>query len=119
MDERTPFRPQWRMITGAQVQAARALLRWTARDLARRAVVSVSTVNLIEGAEGLPSTTRAQLEAVQATLEAAGIEFIDTAGVQLRPKKRKWRAPKEGVRLTWVLIVDPPQRNAWFPNPRF
>jgi hypothetical protein len=31
----------------------------TARDLARRAVVNVSTVNLIEGADGLPSTTRA------------------------------------------------------------
>ena len=62
------------MISGAQVRVARALLRWTARDLARRAVVSVSTVNLIEGADGLPSTTRGQLEAVQATFEAEGIE---------------------------------------------
>jgi transcriptional regulator with XRE-family HTH domain len=81
------------VVTGAQIQAARALLRWTARDLARRAVVSVSTVNLIEGADGLPSTTRAQFEAVQATLAAAGIEFQngDAPGVRLHLKgpKRK------------------------------
>jgi hypothetical protein len=43
----------------------------TARDFARRAVVSVSTVNLIEGADGLPSTTRAQLEVVQAPCRPA------------------------------------------------
>jgi transcriptional regulator with XRE-family HTH domain len=77
------------MITGAQVQAARALLRWTARDLASRAVVSVSTINLIENADGVPSKTRAQLDAVQSTLEVAGIEFIDTVGVQLRPHKKR------------------------------
>ena len=87
------------MISGAQVRAARALLRWTARDFARRAVVSVSTVNLIEGADGLPSTTRGQLEAVQATLEAEGIEFLggDAPGVRLRAKKRNPKSKWSGL----------------------
>ena len=39
------------MITGAQVRAARALLGWSVRDLAQRAVVSIATVNLIESAK--------------------------------------------------------------------
>jgi transcriptional regulator with XRE-family HTH domain len=79
------------MVSGAQIRAARALLGWTARDLARQAVVSISTVNLIEGAHGLPS--REQVAAVQAALQAQGIEFVDgdTSGVLLRskPLKRK------------------------------
>ena len=79
------------MITGAQVRGARAMLGWSVRDLARRAIVSIATVHLIEEATGLPSTIREQLDAVQATLQSAGIEFLggDAPGVRLRPKKRK------------------------------
>jgi hypothetical protein len=39
---RPPDRRQCPMISGVQVRAARALLGWTARDLSRRSVVSVS-----------------------------------------------------------------------------
>lgn len=79
------------LISGTQIRAARDLLGWTARDLAQRAVVSVSTVNLIEGARGLPSTTREQMGAVRAALEEAGIEFLegDAPGVRLHPKRSK------------------------------
>ena len=37
------------------------MLGWTVRDLAHRAVVSISTVNLIEDASGLPSTSLSNL----------------------------------------------------------
>lgn len=79
------------MISGAQVQAARALLGWTTRDLAKRAVVSISTVNMMEGADGLPSTSREHVAAVEATLEAMGIEFLngDAPGVRLHLKRRR------------------------------
>ena len=79
------------MISGAQIRAARDLLGWTVRDLAGRAVVSVSTVNLIENAKGLPSTTLAQRAAVRVALEEAGIEFLngDAPGVRLHPKASK------------------------------
>ena len=46
-------------------------------DLAMRAFVSIAAVNLIEAADVLPSKSSRQLAAVRATLEAAGIEFID------------------------------------------
>ena len=51
-------------------------------------------MNLIENAEGVPSVTSKQVEAVQAALEQAGIEFLngDTPGVRLHAKgasKRK------------------------------
>lgn len=79
------------MISGAQIRAARALLGWAARDLARRSVLSVSTANLIEDASGLPSTSQGNVAAIQATLEAAGIEFLngDAPGVRLHPKPAK------------------------------
>jgi transcriptional regulator with XRE-family HTH domain len=79
------------MISGAQIRAARGLLGWTTRELAGRAIVSVSTVQLIENAGGRPNASREALAAVQNTLEAAGIEFLDgdTPGVRLHPKKQK------------------------------
>jgi hypothetical protein len=79
------------MISGAQVRAARALVGWTVHELARRSVVSIGTVHLIEGSDGLPSTSREHLAAIQDSLEAVGIEFLDgdAPGVRLRPKKRR------------------------------
>jgi len=81
------------MISGAQVRAARAMLGWTTRDLARRAIVSIATVQLIENAGGTSSASREALAAVQATLQAEGIEFLegDAPGVRLQAKKRKTR----------------------------
>ena len=75
------------MITGAQVRAARSLLGWTAPELAHRAVVSVGIVNLIEGTRGPVRGSLGHLAAIQATLEAAGIEFINTGGVRLQEKR--------------------------------
>ena len=76
-------------ITPAEVRSARALLGWTQRDLARRAVISVSVVSAYETrkARPAPSTVRN----LQRTLEAAGVEFIaengEGAGVRLRKAK--------------------------------
>ncbi|UWU12026.1 transcriptional regulator [Sinorhizobium medicae] len=66
-------------ITGAQVRAARALIRWSAKDLVSRAEVE----------DGVPSITAANLRAVRLALEAAGIEFIleNGGGVGVRFKK--------------------------------
>jgi hypothetical protein len=65
------------MISRTQVRAARAILGWSVRDLAMRAFVGIAAVNLIEGADVLPSENGGQLAAVRATLEAAGIEFLE------------------------------------------
>jgi transcriptional regulator with XRE-family HTH domain len=64
-------------ISGAQVRAARGLLGWTVRDLARRAIVSIANVHRIEDSQRLPSDMTAKLVALQESLEAVGIEFTD------------------------------------------
>jgi ribosome-binding protein aMBF1 (putative translation factor) len=78
------------MISGPQIRAARGFLGWTARELARKAVVGINTVQKIESGEVAASL--AELVAIQATLAAEGIEFTDedgVPGVRLHKKKRQ------------------------------
>jgi transcriptional regulator with XRE-family HTH domain len=65
------------MISRTQVRQARAILGWSVRDLAMRAFVSIAAVNPIEAVGPPPSENSRQLAAVRATLEAAGIEFLE------------------------------------------
>lgn len=44
------------MITGAQVRAAKSLLRWSGSDLAAQAGVSLSSIRRIEAFEGAPDS---------------------------------------------------------------
>ena len=78
------------MISSAQLRAARGLLGWTPRELAKKATVTVATVYALEDARRLPTNDDA-LAAVQTTLESQGIEFLneDAPGVRLHWKKRK------------------------------
>lgn len=75
-------------ITGAQIRAARALVRWSAKELALAASVGVATVSRAEVENGRPTITTANLKAIQVALESAGIEFIPVngggAGVRFR-----------------------------------
>ena len=64
------------MITSCQIRAARALINWSARELAEKAGVGVATVRRMELAESIPSSNAITLNLVQKTLESAGIEFI-------------------------------------------
>jgi len=65
------------MITGAQVRAAKALIKWSGSDLATNANVSISSIRRIEAGDGVPDSTSVKvLSAIQKALEKAGIEFI-------------------------------------------
>ncbi len=66
------------MITSDQIRAARALLKWSAEDLANEAKVGIATVRRFELNKGVPSGQVRILGALKATLEAGGIEFIGT-----------------------------------------
>jgi len=80
------------MITGAQIRAARALLRWSAERLAKEAKLGVATVRRADLADDVtPTMTAANLEAVQRALEAAGIQFIpeNGGGGGVRYQKRR------------------------------
>lgn len=73
------------MITGAQIRAARALLGWSQRDLADKALLSETAILRME-------TNRADSRAstllkVRQSLESGCVEFInrnDAVGVLLR-----------------------------------
>ncbi len=65
------------MLTGSQIRMARAALNWSVRDLAARSQVSASTINRAEASNAMPPTTRANLQLLRATFEAAGVEFLD------------------------------------------
>jgi hypothetical protein len=88
-------------LTSAQIRVARALIRWSAEDLARHSAVSVTT---IRRAELMPSTTaltRANDQAIRRALEQAGVEFIDDE------KGRTGRAP---ANRSSVELISPPRR---------
>jgi nucleoside-triphosphatase THEP1 len=64
----------------SQIRAARALIRWSARDLAGKAAVGLATIRRAEIAENETSMTTANDLAVRRALEAAGVIFIDEIG---------------------------------------
>ena len=78
------------MITSDQIRAARALLRWSGKDLSERTGLGFSTLMRLETLEGVPGAQAKTLETIQKTLEEAGIEFIGSpengAGVRWRSK---------------------------------
>jgi hypothetical protein len=75
-------------LTSAQIRAARALLRWRARDLARESSVGVATIRRAELTEKTTLLIPATDQAIRRALERAGIEFIEEngggAGVRFR-----------------------------------
>lgn len=67
-------------LTSAQIRAARALLRWSARELANESSVGVATIRRAETMESETSLTPANNLALRRSLESAGVEFIDENG---------------------------------------
>ena len=80
-------------LASAQIRAARALLRWSAADLARQSRLGVNTIRRAEVADQGTSLTAANELAIRSALEAAGVEFIDEngggPGVRLRKRQQK------------------------------
>jgi transcriptional regulator with XRE-family HTH domain len=75
------------LTTGNQLKAARALLEMEQGALAEAAGVNINTVRNLEASKGEPIRGHNQtVVAVQAALEAAGIEFLNHGqpGVRLR-----------------------------------
>jgi hypothetical protein len=79
-------------ISSAQMRAARALLRWSALDLATASKVGVATIRRVEVVDGEIPATLPNEAALRRALESAGIEFIDNdgggEGVRFRKSQR-------------------------------
>jgi transcriptional regulator with XRE-family HTH domain len=69
-------------MTGNQLQAARALIGWSQKQLAEAAGLSVPTIKRAEGAASITASAAA-VEAIRAALEGAGVEFLGDTGVRL------------------------------------
>jgi transcriptional regulator with XRE-family HTH domain len=83
------------LITSGQIRAARSLIRWTGKELAKASGVAFSTLMRLETGEGVPAAQAKTLDAIQKAFEKAGIEFIgshdDSPGIRIRTP----RAPVE------------------------
>ena len=83
-------------LTSAQIRAARALIRWSAEDLAKQCALGITTIRRAELRDSATKLTAANDLAVRRALEAAGVEFIDeseSGGAGVRLRKRSDRAP--------------------------
>ena len=76
------------MITSGQIRAARALVKWTGKELAEASGVAFSTLMRLETGEGIPSAQAKTLDAIEKAFERVGIQFIGSpesgAGVKWR-----------------------------------
>lgn len=79
-------------ITGAQIRAARAFLRWTLADLAKASGVATSTIQLLEKDDGEPhiaagglATTLEHRQAARASAVAKVQIALETAGITFLP----------------------------------
>jgi hypothetical protein len=80
-------------LSSAQIRAARALLKWSAQDLARESALGINTIRRAEVADEGISLTVANHLAIRRALEAAGVVFIDEngggLGVRLRERQSR------------------------------
>ncbi|MGI4976804.1 MAG: hypothetical protein ACRYG6_07660 [Janthinobacterium lividum] len=78
-------------LAGAQIRAGRALVRWSADELAKQAKLGRITVSRAEAMDGKTALTEANSDAIRRALEAAGVEFIEEngggPGVRLRDRQ--------------------------------
>jgi hypothetical protein len=68
------------LLSSAQIRAARALIRWSAEDLAKHSTLSVATIRRAELMADVTAMTVSNNLAVRRALESAGVEFIDENG---------------------------------------
>ncbi len=80
-------------LTSFQIRAARAILGWSAEDLARKSSVSLRTIRRAELTDFHTKMTAPNDLSLRRALEAAGVEFIDEngggPGVRLRKRQQK------------------------------
>jgi transcriptional regulator with XRE-family HTH domain len=77
------------LITSDQIRAARSLLRWTGKELAKKSGVGFSTLMRLETEVGVPNAQAKTLEALRRALEEAGIEFTGSPDSQAGVRWRK------------------------------
>lgn len=65
------------VLTGLQIRAARALLRWSHQRLAQESNIGIATIQRAESEDGVPAVQARTLNRIQNALEQAGVVFLD------------------------------------------
>jgi len=72
-------------MTGEQIRAARALLKWSARQLAEASGIGWATVQRLESKDGPLAGYDQTHEAICRALEAEGVQFLEDGQVAAGP----------------------------------
>ncbi len=91
-------------LTPKHVRAARALLAWSQKDLAKAADVATSTVADFERGQRTPVANNAL--AIRGALEGAGIRFLPTGAVIGPALPRIMQSGRPGAPIRWVDAQD-------------
>ena len=85
------------MISAEQIKASRALLGWSAAELAKRSNVGATTLRRYEMVGGVPSANLSVLLKLKSTLENAGIQFTgDPLSIPALPLTSRGRGYRYG-----------------------
>ena len=63
------------MVSSIQIKAARAMLGWSAIELANRSGIGSASIKRYEVQDGVPVANTKNLKSIRNALEEAGIEF--------------------------------------------
>jgi len=63
------------MVSSSQIKAARAMLGWSAIELANRSGIGSASIKRYEVQDGVPVANTKNLMSIRNALEEAGIEF--------------------------------------------
>ncbi len=77
------------MITSDQIRAARALLRWSGKDLAEKSGIGFSTLMKMESDPGVPNSNFKTFDALKKAFEDAGVEFTGSPDSQAGVRWKK------------------------------
>jgi transcriptional regulator with XRE-family HTH domain len=91
-------------LSPKHVRAARALLAWSQKDLAKAAGVATSTVADFERGQRTPVANNAQ--AIRGALEGAGIRFLTTGAVIGPAVPTITPSDRPGAPIRWVSAED-------------
>ncbi len=73
------------VLSGTQIRAARAALRWSLTEASARTRLGIMTINRAEQVNGYPKMTPANLASLKRAFEEAGLSFPDDRTVRLPP----------------------------------
>lgn len=72
-------------MNGEQIRAARALVGWSAADLAERSGVSYPTIQRLDATRGPVSGRYETVEAIRKALEGQGVQFLEGGQIAAGP----------------------------------